>query len=69
MTDLRLAHRLAIAAVANGLRKGGEVSEKTITAITDELRAAALIMDERGDADTGNVLRALASTVDKGELR
>ena len=67
MTGIRLAHRLAIMAVVNGLRKGGDVSDATIKAIAEELRAATDISNQYGHSDTSEVLLHLADAVENGD--
>ena len=67
MTGIRLAHRLAIMAVVNGLRKGGDVSDATIKAIAEELRAATDISNQSGHSDTSEVLLHLADAVENGD--
>jgi|EndMetStandDraft_9_1072997.scaffolds.fasta_scaffold00102_31 hypothetical protein len=67
MSGLQLAHRLALAAIVNGLRDGGEISERTIQAIGARLRAATAVSDDYGHRDTSDALRHLAEAIEKGE--
>jgi hypothetical protein len=66
MPGIDLAHRLAITAIVNGLRKGGEVGEATIDAIAAELRAATAVSEEWGHTDTTHDLRTIAEAVENG---
>lgn len=66
MTGIDMAHRLAIMAVVNGLRKGGDLSEASVKAIADELRAATAISKEWNHHDTTDALLHLADAVETG---
>jgi len=66
MSGIDMAHRLAIMAVVNGLRKGGEISEISLKAIAAELRRATEISDEWGHRDTTEALEKLADAVEHG---
>lgn len=66
MSGLRMEHRLAIMAVINGLRDGGEISEVTIRAIAKRLGDAAKVSDDWGHQDTSEILRRLADETISG---
>lgn len=66
MAGIDLAHRLAIMAVINGLRDGGEISEVTINAIAKRFGDAAKVSDDWGHSDTSEVLRKLADETMRG---
>lgn len=66
MAGIDLANRLAIGAVINGLREGGEVSERTMSAIAAAFRGATAITDEMGHSDTSVQLRKLADVAENG---
>jgi len=66
MTGIDMAHRLAIMAVVNGLRKGGDLSEASISAIAGELRAATAISMDYNHHDTTEHLNMLADAVENG---
>lgn len=66
MSGLRLEHRLALVAIVNGLRKGGEISDATIKAIADELRAATKVSDEWGHTETSRDLAKIADAIEAG---
>lgn len=61
-----MANRLAIMAVVNGLRKGGDLSEASVKAIAAELRAATAISEDWGHTDTTRDLHMLADAVESG---
>lgn len=66
MAGIDMANRLAIAAVVNGLRNGGEVTEKTMAAIAAALRAATAVSDDMGHGGTSEGLRKLADAAENG---
>lgn len=66
MSGIDRAHRMAIMAVVNGLRKGGDISEASIAAIAGELRAATVISKDYGHHDTTDALIHLAEAVETG---
>ncbi|MFX4086177.1 hypothetical protein ACKU27_13855 [Sphingobium yanoikuyae] len=67
MSGLSLAHRLALSAIVNGLRKGGEISDRSVKAIAEELRAATKVSDDFGHKDTSESLRHIAAAIEQGE--
>lgn len=66
MSGIDMAHRMAIAAVVNGLRKSGEISDKAVTAIANELRLATAVSVSYNHTDTTNDLRTLADAIERG---
>ena len=54
---------LALAAVVNGLREGGEVGQKTIDAIEAKFRAAADRCEYRGEVPNTRAFQRLADAV------
>lgn len=66
MSGIKLENRLAIAAILNGLRQGGEVGERTMSAIADALRAAAAVSDDMLHTETSGHLRQLAGIAEQG---
>ena len=66
MAGIDMAHRLALMAIVNGLRKGGDLSEASIAAIATELRAATAISKDWGHTDTTDALNHLADAVENG---
>lgn len=66
MAGIDRAHRMAIMAVVNGLRKGGDLSEASINAIAGELRAATRRSIDANHTDTTEHLNILANAVESG---
>eukprot|EP01012_Entosiphon_sulcatum_P043083 TRINITY_DN57259_c0_g1_i1.p1 TRINITY_DN57259_c0_g1~~TRINITY_DN57259_c0_g1_i1.p1 ORF type:complete len:118 (-),score=8.78 TRINITY_DN57259_c0_g1_i1:107-460(-) len=66
MSGLNLEHRLAFVAIVNGLRKGGEIGDRTIAAIAHELRAATAVSDDWGHFDTSAALEKIARAIETG---
>lgn len=66
MSGIDRAHRMAIMAVVNGLRKGGDLSDASIAAIAGELRAATARSIEANHHDTTDALNHLADAVESG---
>jgi len=67
MSDLGLAHHLALFAIVNGLRKGGEISDVTIDAIVAELEDATKVSDAWGHGSTTEALQKLGDAIKRGK--
>ena len=57
---------LALAALVNGLREGGEIGEPTLTAIESKFREAAARCDYRGEVPNSAAFNRLADAVKAG---
>lgn len=68
MAGLSMAQRLPLLAIIRGLREGGEIGERSLTAIAGELRSACAISDRIGDSATSDALRHLARCIETGRV-
>lgn len=68
MPGIDVAQRLSLLAIVKGLREGGEIGERSLTAIAGELRAACIISDRTGHSDTSDALRLLAECIESGRV-
>lgn len=68
MSGINMAQRLSLLAIIKGLREGGEIGERSLTAIAGELRAACAISDRMGQAGTSDALRDLAECIESGRV-
>lgn len=66
MSGIDMAHRMAIAAVVNGLRNSGAIDETAVQAIAAELRKATAVSTSFGHADTTRDLRTIADAIERG---
>lgn len=68
MPGLSMAQRVPLLAIIRGLREGGEIGERSLTAIAGELRSACAISDHAGDPATSDALRHLARCIETGRV-
>jgi hypothetical protein len=68
MSETSTAQRLSLLAIVKGLREGGEIGERSLTAIAGELRAACTIADEMGHPGASDALRNLAECIESGRV-